>query len=81
MSSTKQILIKVGVSLTTLALILSSFFLYTNSLFDASVDTIVPRIQNYGEERGSTDRAGWKFFEWASIFSLESGPLVFFFAN
>ena len=78
-SSYKRFAILWVASTVALGLILGTYPLYADPLFDESYETLIPNIQerNAGKENGG----GWSFFSNLAIFSVSNGPIVIILGN
>lgn len=79
MSFSKGCVISAIVSIVALVLILGTYFLYADKLFQDSYESVIPRIQ--ARHSDEEDNVGWTIFSTISVFSLTNGPIVIILAN
>ena len=73
-----RIIIEALISAVSLAIILATFALYSDPLFDASVDRVIPAIQEK-HSKEATDVLD--FFINAGVFALPNSQIIFVLAN
>ena len=62
-----------------LALILESYFMYVDKLFQDSYESVIPTVQE--SHAGKEDSKGWAILSFLSLFSLTNGSLAIILAN
>lgn len=79
MNNSKRNIIITIASIVALAIIIGTYSMYADKLFQDSYETLIPYVQSRRHSQRATK--SWSFFTKASIFSLENGPILIILAN